>query len=96
MHFPYNFILIFSVACEIMNHNQAKGALTVFDFVIDSPETVHLLTPMEQRATTRNVMAIHLALHSQMTQTQVDAPLTAAEVEAMLLFAAQIVTGAEA
>jgi len=68
----------------------------MFDFVIESPEAASVMTPMEQRAATRNVMAIQLALYAQMAQPQPDAPLSPEQVEAMFLFAAQITETVEA
>ena len=68
----------------------------MFDFVIDSPETFRVMTPMEQREATRNVMAVQLALHAQMAQPQPDAALSPEQVEAMLVFAAEITEMAEA
>jgi len=68
----------------------------MFDFVIESPEAASVMTPMEQRAATRNVMAIQLALYAQMAQPQPDAALSPEQVEAMFLFAAQITEMVEA
>ena len=68
----------------------------MFDFVIESPETASVMTPMEQRAATRNVMAIQLALYSQRAQPQSDAALSPEQVEAMLVFAAEITETVEA
>jgi len=68
----------------------------MFDFVLDSPETTRVMTPMEQRAATRNVMAIQLALYAQMAQSQPDAALSPEQVEAMLVFAAEITDTVEA
>jgi|TARA_Y100001951_G_C11194099_1_gene213243 hypothetical protein len=68
----------------------------MFDFVLDSPQSASVMTPMEQRAATRNVMAIQLALYAQMAQPQPDAALSPEQVEAMFLFAAQITEMVEA
>ena len=68
----------------------------MFDFVIESPQTASVMTPMEQREATRNVMAIQLALYAQMSQPQPDAALSPEQVESMLFFAAQITEMVEA
>ena len=68
----------------------------MFDFTLESPETVAAMTPMEERAATRNVMAIQLALYAQMAQSQPDAALSPEQVEAMLVFAAEITETVEA
>ena len=68
----------------------------MFDFVIESPQSASVMTPMEQREATRNVMAIQLALYAQMSQPQPDAALSPEQVESMLIFAAQITEMVEA
>jgi hypothetical protein len=68
----------------------------MFDFVIESPQSASVMTPMEQREATRNVMAIQLALYAQMAQPQPDAALSPEQVESMLFFAAQITEMVEA
>ena len=68
----------------------------MFDFVIESPQTASVMTPMEQREATRNVMAIQLTLYAQMARPQPDAALSPEQVESMLIFAAQITEMVEA
>ena len=68
----------------------------MFDFVLESSASNRTMTPMEERAATRNVMAIQLALYAQMAQSQPDAALSPEQVEAMLVFAAQITETVEA
>jgi|7_EtaG_2_1085326.scaffolds.fasta_scaffold238262_2 hypothetical protein len=68
----------------------------MFDFTLESPETVAAMTPMEQNAATHNVLAIQLALHAELARTRTDAALTTDEQDAMLVFAAEITESAEA
>jgi hypothetical protein len=68
----------------------------MFDFVIESPQSASVMTPMEQREATRNVMAIQLALYAQMAQPQPDAELSPEQLNSMLFFAAQITEMVEA
>ena len=68
----------------------------MFDFVIESPQSASVMTPMEQREATRNVMAIQLALYAQMARPQADAALSPEQVESMLIFAAEITETVEA
>ena len=68
----------------------------MFDFTLESPETVAAMTPMEQNAATHNVMAIQLALHAELARIRTDETLTTDERAAMLVFAAEITESAEA
>ena len=68
----------------------------MFDFTLESSETVAAMTPMEQNAATHNVLAIQLALHAELARTRTDAALTTDEQDAMLVFAAEITESAEA
>ena len=68
----------------------------MFDFTLESPETVAAMTPMEQNAAIHNVLAIQLALHAELVRTRTDAALTTDEQAAMLVFAAEITEPAKA
>ena len=68
----------------------------MFDFTLESPETVAAMTPMEQNAATHNVLVIQLALHAELVRTRTDAALSPEQVEAMLVFAAEITDTVEA
>jgi len=68
----------------------------MFDFILDSPQTVAALTPMEQRSATRNILAIQLSLYGELTRARTDAALTDEEQSGMLVFAAEITERAEA
>jgi hypothetical protein len=68
----------------------------MFDFILESPETISTLTPMEQRAETRNVFAIQLTIQAELSKAQPDAGLSTEQIDGLLAFAAEITQSAEA
>jgi hypothetical protein len=68
----------------------------MFDFILESPETVLALTPMEQRAEVRNVLAIQLTIQAELSKAQPDAGLSIEQIDGLLAFAAETTQSAEA
>jgi hypothetical protein len=68
----------------------------MFDFILESPETISALTPMERRAETRNVFAIQLTIQAELSKAQPDAELSPEQIDGLLAFAAETTQSAEA
>ena len=68
----------------------------MFDFILESPETISALTPMERRAETRNVLAIQLTIQAELSTAQPDAELSPEQIDGLLAFAAETTQSAEA
>jgi hypothetical protein len=68
----------------------------MFDFILESPETISALTPMERRADVCNVFAIQLTIQAELSKAQPDAGLSPEQIDGLLAFAAEITQSAEA